>query len=215
MGTFRDRTGERHGRLRVTGLNSRTTMRATGVVRRFWDCVCDCGAELVVLGDNLSGNTQSCGCLQREQTSAAKTTHNGCGTPEYSTWCNIRNRCSNKNMPAYKDYGARGITVCARWCESFENFLADMGKRPEGDYSIERVDVNGNYEKSNCIWLLRCEQGKNTRRTHKITHEGRTMGLSDWSKETGISSQTIARRLRDGWSPSDAITKSLRIITTL
>ena len=161
MGAFIDRLGKRYGRLLVIGLASKTDNRK----RRFWNCRCDCGTSVVVLGDNLSGNTKSCGCFQRDRATESHATHDGCGTPEYSTWCNMKNRCSNPTLAQYKDYGGRGISVCKRWRTSFENFLADMGERPGSDFTIERVDVNGNYEPSNCIWLHRTEQNKNKRST--------------------------------------------------
>jgi hypothetical protein len=158
---FVDITGQRFGRLTVIKpLESRYG-------QRHFQCRCDCGRVVTLPGGNIrSGNTRSCGCLRREATSLHKTVHGAARrerrTVEYVTWKAIMQRCYNPNNPDFKYYGGRGIKVCDRW-HDFRNFLADMGPRPAGRYSIERVDVNGDYEPSNCIWLLHSEQSKNRR----------------------------------------------------
>jgi len=93
-------------------------------------------------------------------------THHGSGTPAYVSWAAMRDRCLNPKSTSYADYGARGITICKRWLDSFDNFLADMGPRPRGK-SIDRIDVNGNYIKSNCRWATKKMQAKNQRRNSK------------------------------------------------
>lgn len=124
-----------------------------------WLCRCTCGKETVVSKPNLtSGHTKSCGCLNKD----IITKHGKYKTAEYKTWCAIHSRCKNHKLKGYKNYGGRGISVCERW-GSFENFLSDMGKRPSSKHSIERVDVNGNYEPSNCKWATTKEQSINTR----------------------------------------------------
>jgi hypothetical protein len=128
---------------------------------------CDCGSppRPVIFQNIRCGASRSCGCLTRERTSTAKRTHGRSGTPEYETWCRIRERCYNQRCSRYEIYGGRGITVCDRWLHSFENFLADMGERPSPKHSIDRIDVNGNYEPGNCRWATARVQARNQRKT--------------------------------------------------
>jgi hypothetical protein len=105
-----------------------------------------------------------------------KTTHGKSRSPEYRNWQALKDRCYSKGTKYYKYYGGRGITVCDRWVDSFENFLADMGTRPSSKHSIDRIDVNGNYEPSNCRWATHCTQAINKRKTSRNTSG--TIGVS-------------------------------------
>ena len=130
-----------------------------------WTCVCSCGNSTIVNGSDLrSGHTQSCGCLHQETVSKGKHGHAKKGTLSgtYVSWYSMKTRCTNKNAKNYLHYGARGINVCPEW-SSFEKFLEDMGERPKGT-SIDRIDVNGNYEPSNCRWADQSTQAKNKRK---------------------------------------------------
>jgi hypothetical protein len=106
----------------------------------------------------------------------------------------------------YDDYGGRGITVCDRWKDSFENFYADMGDPPSEDHSIERSDTNGHYEPGNCTWATRIAQQNNRRNTIVITYNGKTQGLSEWARELGIARTTLEMRRSRGWSDVEALT---------
>lgn len=132
-----------------------------------WSCVCDCGTTLLAGSCSLrSGHTKSCGCKKAALVAAARKTHGhsqgGRVSPTYGSWHNMLRRCSEPTHNRYHLYGGRGVTVCDRWANSFENFLEDMGERPEGK-TLDRVDVNGNYEPANCKWSTPTEQARNRR----------------------------------------------------
>ena len=133
-----------------------------------------------------------------------KKTHGLRNSTEFNIWCGMRQRCQNTKVPCYYRYGGRGISVCARW-EKFENFLADMGRRPSGA-SLERIDNDGNYEPSNCRWATVTEQARNRRNSRVITHEGRTQTLVAWAEELGLSASTLQRRWTLGWDKKDILT---------
>ena len=126
-------------------------------------------------------------------------------TPEYYAWRAMKHRCSAEQSPDYKYYGARGIRVCDRWLK-FQNFYADMGKRPSSEHSLERIDNNGNYEPTNCKWATRREQTVNRRRNRFLTFQGRTLTIADWARETGLSHDCIWRRIDNDWSVEKALT---------
>jgi len=170
-----------------------------------WRCECLCGASRVVRQGNLhSGHTQSCGCLAKEINRARRLTHGKTKSRTYRTWQHMRERCHDESCKSYKDYGGRGIAVCARWRESFEAFLADMGEAPDG-CSIERIDNSSGYEPANCRWATRLEQARNKRNTRLVTAHGRTQCASAWAAEAGIDPDTLYWRLDHGFPPEVAI----------
>lgn len=130
---------------------------------RSYRCVCDCGNVVVVRQHCLrSLKTRSCGCLHKEAARATLLTHGLKKTPEYRTWCAMKERCSRPKNISYKNYGAKGIKVCERWRTSFENFIADMGNKPSPKHTIDRIDPSGDYEPDNCRWATYKEQFDNT-----------------------------------------------------
>lgn len=156
-GVYADLVGQRFGRLLVTA----RAAHQLGHPRK-WLCLCDCGRITTTGTGNLtSGGTQSCGCLAAEVKSARVRTHGMTDTRTWRSWQGMKNRCRNEKNPSYYRYGGRGIQVHEPWLK-FENFLADMGERPEG-MSLDRIDVNGNYEPSNCQWATSTEQRVNQR----------------------------------------------------
>jgi len=126
-------------------------------------------------------------------------------TATHNSWSAMLQRCRGTLRKSAADYVDRGITVCERWL-SFENFLADMGARPSRAHSIDRKNNGGNYEPSNCVWATRSEQGHNKRNNVWLTHNGETLIVADWARRTGMTKETIRRRLLRGWSPSRAVT---------
>lgn len=174
-----------------------------------WLCRCDCGKEKIIVGNNIkSGITKSCGCLQKEKASIANTLHGHCKSKTYQSWCDIIKRCTNPNSARYLLYGGRGITVCKRW-RQFINFLKDMGEMPMG-YQIDRIDNNGNYCPSNCQWATRRQQMRNKQDNHLVTHKEKTLCLSEWAEQTGISADIIRWRLKHNWSVGKALTTPIR-----
>jgi len=152
---LKDLTGKRYGRFTVIKISERDSSGRTK-----WICRCDCGCEKIVCGEHLvNGHTKSCGCLRRE----LLTIHGKNKSPEYRTWQAMKTRCESKNSTQYLDYGGRGIKVCERWRNSFNDFYEDMGDKPSKEYSIERKNNDGNYEPSNCVWATRSEQRRNQR----------------------------------------------------
>lgn len=126
-------------------------------------------------------------------------------TPEHRCWFLMRSRCYNKNLAHYKNYGAKGIVVCDRWLESFQNFFDDMGKKPSPKHSIERLDSRGNYCPENCVWADRITQNNNTSRNHWLLVNGERKTIAQWARARGISKNTIMKRLRSGWAQEKAV----------
>lgn len=154
-----DLTGKMFGRLTVLRRADQNTPQGHPT----WECSCSCGNLTTTTGINLRhGRTRSCGCFEQESRSTNNLKHGLVGTYFYYIWNAMQNRCSNPNNPKYRDYGARGIKVCARW-NDVANFAADMGPRPSSEHSIDRIDNDGNYEPTNCRWATVAQQHANRR----------------------------------------------------
>lgn len=169
--------------------------------------LCICGNEFEAnVRDIKNGNTKSCGCYSKRMNTRAKHGHsNGCSkkkaTKEYTTFLSMRRRCNNPTDSSYPRYGGRGIKICERWTgtkkgEGFINFLADMGLRPEGSYSIDRIDVNGNYEPGNCRWATLEQQARNRRDTILIVDNNVTKTLRDYADEYKLDYKTLYNNIR-------------------
>ena len=137
--------------------------------------------------------------------------HGMYGTKLYKTWNNMISRCYCKSFRKYRNYGGRGITVCDEWKASFVSFMEwAMANGYREDLTIDRIDVNGNYEPSNCRWLTNEEQQLNKRTNRNIEYNGEIHPLTKWAKITGIHPKTISTRIDRGWSVEEALTKGVK-----
>ena len=198
--------GKSYGRLLViASSNERTT---SGSIK--YNCICKCGKNIEVSAANLvNNNTKSCGCLQKDMVSKSNTTHGLTNISEYGIWGNILYRCINSNSRDYSNYGGRGIRVCDRWINSFENFLADMSYRPSPDHSIDRIDNDGNYEPGNCRWATAKEQANNKSNNVRYNYKGKDYTEAQIAKEFNINRMTFRQRVARGWSIEEAIEKAI------
>lgn len=172
--------------------------------RTYWNCVCECGIKKPV-GSKLLvlGRSKSCGCLAKELSAGREKTHGMSNTPEYYSWILMRRRCNYKKHPYYKNYGGRGISVCKRWKDSFENFYKDMG--PSLGKTIDRINNNGNYKPGNCRWATPKEQANNTRVSRKILVRGKIMTVAQASDMCGVPYGRFSSRIRMGWKIEEAM----------
>jgi hypothetical protein len=178
-----------------------------------WLCKCDCGNEFIALTIHLrSGAVKSCGCLRREvaieKSKTINTKHGKHKTRLYKIWAAIKGRCFNKNNSAYKNYGARGITICDEWINNypaFEKWAIDHGYNDS--LTIDRIDVNGNYCPENCRWATRREQQNNRRVNHFLEYHGKKKTIAEWARTLNISSKRIYERLSRGWSTKNALSR--------
>ena len=169
---------------------------------------CDCGNFVDVQPAKvMSRKSVSCGCYAAEKAKATFTKHGQSHTAEYRAWKSMRDRCFNEKCSAYPQYGGRGITVCPEWAgkDGLAAFLAYMGPRPDG-HSLDRIDVDGNYEPGNVRWATDEAQQNNKRKTVSITVDGVTLSQRQWARKTGLSKNAIAARIAAGWPPELAAT---------
>jgi hypothetical protein len=169
-----------------------------------WNCTCDCGSKTIQQSSAMrEGRVVSCGCYGKTL-GHLNATHGMSLTKEYKVWQQMKKRCLDKKDKSFSNYGGRGISVCEKWINSFECFISDIGGRPNG-MSLDRIDVNGNYEPSNCRWASMKTQARNKTNNQIITFNGVSACLSEWEEITGIKHGTIRRRIKNGWSIEDAL----------
>lgn len=212
MGKFIDMTGQRFGRLTVI---DRAGTANNGGVR--WRCRCDCGKVVCVKGSSLrSGSTKSCGCYRKYvlnsslKTRIQETCDGHSSSRLYIIWQQMKMRCDNPKNTKYARYGGRGIKVCPAWYdwEIFRSWAVNAGY--QDNLTIDRIDVNGNYEPSNCRWVDVFTQANNTTRNVYLTFDGETHTISEWARLTGNSVSTLNSRFRYGWTVKRALTEPVR-----
>lgn len=194
MGKIVDLTGQTFGRLKVIKYAGRAKNR-----KALWECECSCSnhTHVIVQGANLrNGNTKSCGCLGKENFNRYK--HGYRHTRLYGVWCAMKSRCFNQNNKNYHNYGGRGITVCDEWSNDFMNFYNwAISNGYQENLTIDRIEVNGDYEPFNCRWTTFEVQANNTRANKYITYNNETLTQAQWDRKTGLP---ISERIERGWS---------------
>ena len=180
----------------------------TGRHRPRWFCRCKCGTEKMVLDQSLrlaircsTGGSRSCGCLVVERSTKHGCNSAGGPTSEYMAWIGAKKRCYSPGSPSYRYYDQRGIRMCPQWSGSFETFLRDMGRKPHPDYSLDRIDPEGNYEPGNCRWVSSSVQARNKRNTRWYEFEGQPALLIDIARFFGVSRDQARAHLRRGHLP--------------
>ena len=210
---FTKLAGQKFGRL--------TILRRLGILQcygREQECVmcrCDCGNERVLPESYVkSGHTRSCGCAhgQRLKADDGRVSHDLCGTRIHSIWSKMKGRCYCVTDAKYPRYGGRGIKICERW-QKLENFYADMGDPPSGEYSIDRIDNDGNYEPENCRWATTTQQQRNKSTNHRFEYQGKLRPISEIAELCGIDHQTLYHRLVEAELPvEEATTRPLKVM---
>lgn len=201
MGQIKDELNKKYGRLTVVeycGIKNNSAM---------WKCVCDCGNECVVSGISLRfGHTKSCGCIQKELLLNRNTKYINIPRRLYQIWYGIIERCTVPNSKNYKNYGARGISVCEEWKNPNIFFEWAFQNGYKDNLTIDRIENNGNYEPSNCRWSTMKTQQNNKRNNKKVCICGEEKTISQWCEIFGINRSTVFVRIHNGWDEIEAIT---------
>ena len=150
-----DMTGMVVGRLTVLRMHPKRGGTTGRLIQ--WECRCECGAVIVRTGNTLRFRTRSCGCLMKDSIAQVNFSHGDTGSSEYAAWARMKSRCYYEKDVRYEHYGGRGVTVCKRWLHSYESFLADMGRKPSKQHSLDRINNDANYSPSNCRWATRSQ----------------------------------------------------------
>jgi len=212
-GKYENLTGKVFGQLTVLEEVARDPAKKPDPRR--WLCRCSCGRETTVVGRSIRvGDTKSCGCYRRSWASARPCPtlkHGMWNTSEYHIWHGMKSRCLNPRTPNFALYGGRGIVVCERWKNSFQNFFTDMGPRPSLKHSLDRKDGNGSYSPDNCRWATPVEQQRNRRNNVIISYKGETLQVHVWAERLGVSFHALCQRLDRGWSAERTIEEPIHV----
>lgn len=214
---FKDLTGQKFGKLTVI---KRTTNSKWNETR--WICKCECGKETITTYGKLAYNhKKSCGCILKEVVSKTHSKHKLRKDRLYNIWAKMKQRCYNTNNKSYKNYGGRGIKICKEWLEEENGFInfykwainngykEHLEKFGSKNTTIDRIDVNGNYEPNNCRWATQREQSLNRRSNVFISYNGETKTISEWVEKTNLTYSSIKHRLKRGWSIERTLTTPL------
>ena len=206
LSKLEDLSGQRFGRLTVEEFAG-FHMLPSGRRKSQWKCRCDCGNTIVVLSTNLKkGNSKSCGCYNMDQILSRTIIHGDKHARLYKIWCNMKSRCIDINCKSYKNYGARGITICNEWLSYIPFKEWAMSNGYSDNLSIDRIDVNGNYCPGNCRWATPKMQSNNRTNTLKYTIDGTEHSLAEWADIIGVKYHTLYARINIlGMNPEDAI----------
>lgn len=219
MGKFQDLTGMKFGKLTVVGRDKPFVLKS-GRTAVMWKCKCECGNEAEVQGRFLrKGLIVSCGCYHKEKAEFINKKHGKSRTRIYSILCAMKSRCYSQSDEKYSEYGGRGIKICDEWMgehgfESFIKWAEENGYKQ--NLTIERIDVDGNYEPSNCRWATPKEQMQNTRRSRYVKYDGEIYSISELADKLNITYMTAWHRFRsksfgmDELSEEDRIKRGLR-----
>lgn len=208
MPEFVDLTGHKYGKLLVISFSGMKPKCPTDTKKSsFWMCQCDCGAIVERSGNSLRSKKMP-SCPKCKVHSSIR--HGMWKSREYVTWIAMIRRCHTKTEPSYSKYGARGIRVCDRWRERFENFYEDMGPRPSDKHSLDRINNDGNYEPNNCRWVTMKVQGNNRSTNRMIYFNGQSRSMKQWCEHLNLPYSTIGQRILSGWSNSDALTVPIK-----
>lgn len=197
--------GQTFGRLTVISESPKVKRRIA------WLCQCSCGNTIISTTHDLrNGDTRSCGCLKHDIRSGQ--THGDCKSAEYRAWMAMKDRCSNPNHVSNKPYHDRGIAVCEKWIHSYENFLEDMGRKPNPKMTLDRIDNDGNYNPDNCRWATIKQQNNNSRHCRIIEYKGERRSMSQWADLYNITSSLLRGRIdKGGWDIEKALLTPVKI----
>lgn len=203
---FNDLTGRKFGKLTVIKLDHKKHYESNGKSKGFmyyWLCKCDCGNIKVIRGVSLTtGHTKSCGCLYSSQNNLSK-------TRLYKILEGIKGRCLYPKNNRYEFYGAKGVSICQEWLDNFQNFYNwAMENGYKDNLTIDRIDINGNYEPLNCRWVDIKTQARNKSNNKLITYNGQTLCVTEWAEILNIKPRVIRDRLRRGWEIERIFTTS-------
>lgn len=204
---FKDLTGQQFGRLTVLNFHGKDKYS-----HNLWVCKCECSNVCIVSTNALeTKRTNSCGCLKKELNTGKFTTHGKTSDKLYKIYYSMINRCANESNKNYHNYGGRGIKICDEWANDFVIFYDwSIANGYKEHLSIDRIDVNGNYEPSNCRWATTKEQGNNKRTNINITYGGKTLNLSQWAKIFGVKYLPLYHRVATKGMEIDAAVEEIK-----
>lgn len=202
------KSGQKFGRLTIISLHH-ISSKFDGKrkrVRYYYLCKCECGKEKVILKDNLGRLTNSCGCISKQLAKKRLLKHGLGNIRLYDIWKSMKQRCFYENSISYRNYGGRGITVCDEWKQDFISFYKwATSNGYQDNLTIDRINLDGDYEPSNCRFITMKEQGRNKRNNRVLEYKGESHCISEWAEKMKIKKTTLYKRLKNGWDVEKAL----------